>query len=148
MRLMSLALTPLVDGLPFGVRVTGICRSGLEQLETRQELVSAFERHGMLVFEDVEPSNEMQVALSTVFGPLKEHPLASVSRVDKNNLPGVVEIRTPANSGGVVDIGGKQPSRWLPWHFDHYYNNELNYAGVRRAVRIVDEGGITRFVDG
>src|ERR1700759_5688657 len=127
---MSLTLTPLSDTLPFGARAAGLSLAALGQPEIRQDLVRAFEERGMLVFEDVEPTNEMQVAVSTVFGPLKEHPLASVSRVDRDNLPGVVEIRTPANSGGVVEIGGKQLSHWLPWHFDHCYNNELNYAGV------------------
>jgi taurine dioxygenase len=39
-------------------------------------------------------------------------------------------------------------THWLPWHFDHCYNNELNRAGILRAVEIVEEGGITGFVDG
>ena len=39
-------------------------------------------------------------------------------------------------------------SQWLPWHFDHCYNNELNRAGVLRAVEVPPEGGKTGFVDG
>jgi len=48
----------------------------------------------------------------------------------------------------IVEINGKQLSQWLPWHFDHCYNNELNRAGVLRAVTIPPEGGLTGFADG
>jgi len=141
-------LRPLQEGLPFGVRVSGVTKQALDSPAVRHEIDEAFRKHGMIVFENIEPTNEMQVALSTVFGPLKEHPVASLARVDKDNMLGVIEIRTPPNSGGVVEIGGKQLAHWLPWHFDHCYNNELNYAGVLRAVKIVEEGGITGFTDG
>jgi taurine dioxygenase len=144
----GLDVGPLQQGLPFGVRIRGVTLGILESSATRRELASLFERHGMIVFEDVAPSDELQVALSTVFGPLKDHPVASLTRPGFNGAPGVVEIHTPANSGGVVEIGGKQLSHWLPWHFDHCYTNELNRAGVLRAALIVDEGGITGFTDG
>jgi taurine dioxygenase len=39
-------------------------------------------------------------------------------------------------------------SSWLPWHFDHCYNDQLNRAGVLRAVEVPPEGGLTGFVDG
>ncbi len=143
----ALDVYPLQEDLPFGVRIRGLRLDMLESPEVRQELVSLFENHGMIVFEEIESSDEMQVAVSTVFGPLKAHPIASLTRTDID-APGVVEIRTPANSGGVVELGGKQLSHWLPWHFDHCYTNELNRAGVLRAAMIVEEGGITGFTDG
>ena len=139
---------PLADGLSFGARIGGLTLGSLNDPELRAEINAVFEAKGMIVFEDVEPSNQMQIALSNVFGPLKEHPVKSVSRVDRDGLPGVVEIRSPAHSGGMVEFGGKQLSHWLPWHFDHAYNNELNRAGVLRATVIVEEGGITGFADG
>ena len=37
---------------------------------------------------------------------------------------------------------------YLPWHFDHTYNDELNRAGVLRAVVQAPEGGRTGFADG
>ena len=107
-----------------------------------------FEQHGLLLFEDVSQTDEMQLALSTVFGPLKEHPVAAIARVDGDRLPGVIEIRSRANAGGIVEVGGKQRTHWLPWHFDHCYNDELNRAGVMRSVERVEEGGLTGFVDG
>jgi taurine dioxygenase len=48
----------------------------------------------------------------------------------------------------VVEIEGRQLGQWLPWHFDHCYNNELNRAGVLRAIEIPTEGGMTGFADG
>ena len=88
----------------------------------------------------------MQVEVSTVFGPLKEHPSKATPRV--GNAPGVIEIRSEPNGNGVVEIDGRQLSSWLPWHFDHCYNDELNRAGVLRAVEVVPEDGRTGFVDG
>lgn len=138
---------PLQEGLPFGVRIGGLTRAILEDAAIRQEIDDLFIKHGMIVFEDVEQSDEMQLALSNCFGPLKEHPVKSLARVDSERLPGVITLNSKPGSG-IVEIDGKQVSHWLPWHFDHCYNDELNRAGVLRSVERVDEGGITGFVDG
>ena len=61
---------------------------------------------------------------------------------------GVIEIRHEPNEGGIVELDGRRLSQWLPWHFDHCYNDQLNRAGVLRAVEIPPEGGMTGFVDG
>ena len=139
---------PLQDGLSFGVRIAGLTRELASDAEIRDQVEALFWQHGVIVFEGVEQSDEMQIALSTIFGPLKEHPVKSLARVDSERLPGVIELHTKPFSGGVVEVNGKQVSHWLPWHFDHCYNDELNRAGVLRAVTIVDEGGITGFMDG
>jgi taurine dioxygenase len=139
---------PLAEGAPFGVRIGGITLEMTQDPAVRAEINALFHREGAIIFEDVEPSDEMQLALSDIFGPLKEHPVKSVARVDANAMPGVVQIRHPAGSGGVVEIGGQQLSHWLPWHFDHAYNDELNYAGILRATEIVEHGGLTGFADG
>ena len=144
----QLQVRPLAEGLPFGVRIGGVTREGLADAAVRREIDDLFVQHGMIVFENGESSNEMQVALSGCFGPLKDHPVKTVTRVDQDAMPGVVVIRSPANSGGVVDLAGRQLSHWMPWHFDHCYNDELNRCGVLRAVDIVEEGGITGFTDG
>lgn len=141
-------IRPLQEGLPFGIRLGGITRALLESAEVRSEIDRLFIEHGMIVFEGVEESDAMQLAISNCFGPLKEHPVKSLARVDGDRMPGVIELHTRPHSGGVVEVDGKQVSHWLPWHFDHCYNDELNRAGVLRAVKIVEEGGITGFVDG
>ena len=139
---------PLAPNLPFGVRIGGLTTKILEDAAVRKEIDDLFIEHGMIVFEGVENSDEMQLALSSCFGPLKEHPVKAVSRVDSDRMPGVVQIAARPDNGGVVEIAGKQLTHWLPWHFDHCYNDELNRAGVLRAMTIVDEGGITGFMDG
>lgn len=139
---------PLQDGLPFGVRIGGLTLDILKDAAIRKEIDDLFIKHGMIVFEGVENSDEMQLALSSCFGPLKEHPVKSVSRVDSDRMPGVVEIAARPDNGGIVEVEGKQLTHWLPWHFDHCYNDELNRAGVLRALEIVEEGGITGFMDG
>lgn len=139
---------PLEPHLPFGVRIGGLTVEILQDAAIRQEIDRLFVQHGMIVFEGVENSDRMQLALSSCFGPLKEHPVKAVARVDSDRMPGVVEIAARPDNGGVVEIAGKQLTHWLPWHFDHCYNDELNRAGVLRAMTIVEEGGITGFMDG
>lgn len=137
-------VSPLREGLPFGVRIGGLTRALTTDPATRAEINALFETHGMIVFEGIEASDDMQVALSRVFGELKPHPVVTPIGDD----PGVIEIKSPPNTGGIVEFGGRRLSHWLPWHYDHCYNDELNRAGVLRATQIVAEGGITGFADG
>jgi taurine dioxygenase len=146
--MISLDISPLREDLPFGVRIEGVTRENVEDVQIRQMLLAAFERHGLIVFAGVEPTSAMHIALSTVFGPLKDHPNPAVARVDRESMPGVIDMRHVPAEGGIVEIGGRRLSMWLPWHFDHCYNNELNRAGVLRALEIPPEGGCTGFVDG
>jgi taurine dioxygenase len=143
----SIEVKPLQDDLPFGARVRGATYAALEDAAVRQQLNDLFEERGMIVFEEVEPSSRMQVTISEVFGPLKDHPVASVERVDAKKYPGVITIRTDPKAG-IVEIDDQALMTWQPWHFDHSYNNELNRAGVLRADSIAPEGGRTAFADG
>ena len=138
---------PLQEDLPFGARIAGVTREILADEKAREELNRVFEERGVIVFEEVEPSSKMQVEISNVFGPLKDHPVKSVSRVDQDSMPGVIEIsNTP--TGGIVEVEGKPLMSWQPWHFDHSYNDELNRAGVLRSATVPPEGGLTGFADG
>lgn len=143
----TITYRPLRDDLPFGARVSGITRQALADDHSRRQLNDIFEARGMIAFEDVEPTSEFQVALSNVFGPLKEHPVKTVSRVDQDTMPGVIAI-TNTDVGGIVEIDGRKLMSWQPWHFDHSYNDELNRAGVLRSVTVPPEGGLTGFADG
>jgi taurine dioxygenase len=139
---------PLIPGRDFGARVTGLEFEQLADPEVAAELNALFERAGMVVFADVEPSARMHVALSNVFGPMKDHPSAAVPRVDQDGMPGVIDMVAAPEEGAGIEVGGTPLASWLPWHFDHAYNNELNRAGVLRAIEIPAEGGRTGFVDG
>jgi alpha-ketoglutarate-dependent taurine dioxygenase len=144
----NLKIRPLRDDLPFGSRIVGVTQELLQDPSIRDELNRVFEDRGLIVFEDVEPTNAMQVALSTVFGPLKDHPVHAVDLVDPETMAGAIEVASDPAKSDIVEIDGVRYSNWLPWHFDHCYNNELNRAGVLRVLQIAPSGGLTGFMDG
>jgi taurine dioxygenase len=145
---MAIRIEPLREDLSFGSRITGVTEAVLTDQSVRTEILRAFEERGLIVFSGVEPSNRLQVALSKVFGPLKLHPVKAVDKVDPEFMPGAIKITSDPSDADIVEIDGKPYSSWLPWHFDHCYNNELNRAGVLRAVEITPNGGQTCFTDG
>jgi taurine dioxygenase len=69
----------------------------------------------------------MQLALSDLFGPLQDHALRTMTRVDQELMPGVVEID---HEGNVYEIDGEKLSGWVPWHFDACYTKELNRGAL------------------
>jgi taurine dioxygenase len=143
----AIEVRALQDDLPFGARIGGVTSGNLGDESVRRQLNDVFEQRGMIVFEGVEPSGKLQVQLSEVFGPLKDHPVKLVERVDQTTMPGVITIRTDPNAC-IVEIDGERLMNWQPWHFDHSYNNELNRAGVLRPDTIASKGGATGFADG
>ena len=72
----------LRDDLNYGAIVEGVTYETLADPVIRAQLNEIFEDRGLIVFEGVEPSQKMHVAISIVFGPLKDHPTKSTSRVD------------------------------------------------------------------
>lgn len=141
-------VAPLAEHLGFGARVRGVTLAHLEDKAVRDELSALFEKVGLLLFEDVDPSGELQVAVSNLAGPLKDHLQQTVSRVDQDAMPGVIDMVNEPEACADIEIEGMHLSAWLPWHFDHCYNNELNRGGALRAIDIPPEGGMTGFVDG
>ena len=143
----------LRDNLSFGAIVEGVNWETLANDAVREELNAIFEDRGMIVFAGVEPSSKMQVALSKVFGPLKDHPTKTTARTAEDLAEGVIDMHykpsdNPNDVGGLVEINGQRLARFSPWHFDHCYNNELNRAGVLRAPINAPVGGRTGFADG
>jgi taurine dioxygenase len=143
----AITIRPIRADLPFGARVGGVTLTTIDDPAVCAQLVDAFERSGLLIFDDVEPSAQLQVAISTVFGPLKDHPSKQVARAD-GDLLGVIEMRYLPTKDGTVRIGGQELAQWLPWHFDHCYTDELNRGGVLRAIESTADGGMTGFTDG
>ena len=146
---MAIEFAPLQQDLPFGSRIRGVTRKNVTEEGNRQRIWQLFEQRGLLVFEEMEQSCEMQLALSTVFGPLKDHPVKAVARAREDLAPGIIDLDSRIDNGStIVELDGKLLHNWIPWHFDHSYNNELNRAGVLRPVVIAPEGGLTGFADG
>lgn len=144
----TLDVKPLREGLDLGVRIGGMTPEATRDPAIRSQINALFEDKGMIVFEGVEPTGAMHVALSDIFGSLKDHPSKAVPRVDQDSMPGVIDMQCKPHQNGQIRIDGKVRVQWLPWHFDHCYNNELNRAGVLRALDIPPEDGMTGFVDG
>ena len=118
----------------------GITHDDLGDAGLRAQINELFEEHGLLIFEGVEPSPKVQVAFSNVFGPLKDHPSQAVTRAEGDDMLGVIEMRHDPSEPGSVLVDGQVLSQWLPWHFDHCYNDELNRAGVLRVVEVPPVG--------
>src|SRR5262245_34343591 len=97
------AIEPLREDLPFGARISGVTSELLQQRRWRERLAETLVERGMIVFEDVEQTSKMQVEISNVFGPLKDHPVASVERVDQETMPGVIVISTDGG-GAKVEV--------------------------------------------
>lgn len=144
----------LRDDLSFGSIVEGATFETLADPEVRAELNAIFEDRGMIVFKGVESSDEMHLAISDVFGPLKDHPTKGTARVNDNAAIGVIDMHSmprdisDGDLRGLVEIDGRIVTRFSPWHFDHCYNDELNRAGVLRCKLNAPEGGRTGFADG
>jgi hypothetical protein len=140
---MSIEVRPLSDDLPFGARITGVTRENSRDAAVRAQINDVFTDRGMIVFEKVEPSNSMQVALSEVFGELEDHALSDVPMADD-------EIRgmTDFTYEDIFEVNGEKLSGFVPWHFDACYTDALNRGGILRALVISPEGGLTGFADG
>jgi len=151
----GISVSDLREDMSFGSVVSGLGWSNIEDEAIRQRLRDLFKQRGLLVFKDMEPSARMQVAVSRIFGPLKDHPTKGTPR-DENgeDVVGVIDMHyvpgadTGAYAGGRVEIDGVALTRFSPWHYDHCYNDELNYAGVLRSPVPAPERGRTGFMDG
>ena len=143
-----LTVNPLRDDLSFGARIAGLSLDALNDDAVREQLIAVLDEHGVLLFENVDPTSELHIALSRVFGSLKEIQAQVVARTEDDTPPTVIDIRHDPEDAGIVEIEGKQVSHWLPWHYDHCYNDTLWHAAVLRPVVIPAEGGLTGFVDG
>jgi taurine dioxygenase len=149
----GLSIRNLGESYSWGARVSGLGWHNIEDEALRAQLRQLFIERGFIVFEDMEPSPKMQVAVSTIFGPLKDHPTRNVPRADPDLAEGVIDMHHQprgdlGHDHGLVEYDGKRVISFLPWHFDHTYNDELNYAGVLRAVAQAPVGGRTGFTDG
>lgn len=150
----GLKIRDLGEQWSWGSRVDGVTWDNLYDADTRAELKALFEKRGFIIFENTDPSPKMQMELSKVFAPLKDHPTKSTARADKDadELLGMIDMHyTPPETpteAGLVEVNGKKLTSYLPWHFDHSYNDELNYAGVLRAVVAAPEMGRTGFTCG
>ncbi|MDQ4420329.1 TauD/TfdA family dioxygenase [Sphingobium sp. DEHP117] len=144
----------LAENLAFGSRIAGVTWDNIFDQAIRAQIIEIFETRGMIVFEGMDSTSKMQVELSKIFGPLKEHPSQSTPR-DKDAADaalGIIDMhykpRENPEEDCLVERNGRRIACYSPWHFDHCYNDELNRAGVLRAAIVAPEEGRTGFADG
>ncbi|HEX8056495.1 MAG TPA: TauD/TfdA family dioxygenase, partial [Novosphingobium sp.] len=110
----------------FGARIAGLNWDNIDDPAIRAQINAVFEDRGMIVFEDMESSAKMQVAVSKIFGPLKDHPTKATPRDEEtgDEAEGVIDMhydpkKGSNDAGGLVEIDGQVLARFSPWHFDH-----------------------------
>jgi taurine dioxygenase len=153
-KMTGIKVRKLEDHLNFGARIEGLNWDNIGDESVRADINQVFEDRGIIIFEGMEQTSSMQVELSTIFGPLKDHPTRSTPRDGETGdaALGVLDMHYRPTADPEDDIlverHGRRMARFSPWHFDHCYNDELNRAGVLRSTIIAPEAGRTGFVDG
>ena len=140
----KIIVKPLSDDLSFGARISGVTMDNVADADVGEEINATFWDRGMIVFEDMEPSNTMQVALSKVFGELEDHAIGEEMPLADDDVRGMTDF----DYLDIFDIGGEEISGWVTWHIDACYADKLNRGGILRALVISPEGGRTGFADG
>lgn len=141
----SLDIRPLGDEYTFGSRISGVTRDNIGDEAICQQLREVFEDRGVIVFEDMEPSEEMQLALSAVFGPSQDYAIKNMA-IENKRHPGLISLGTKRPN--IVEIEGRQIAGYVGWHFDACYVPKLNRAGLLRMEVNAPRDGMTGFVDG
>jgi len=139
----SLCVTPIADDIPFGAKVNGLDLESTYSPNIREQMNRLLEIHGLLIFENIQPTNCMQAAISEIFGDDQAHDVGS-QIPEGDNVKGFLD----SENDGVVEVDGVQVENFLPWHFDQCYAAKLTRGGILRALSIVPEGGLTGFSDG
>ncbi|MDG2004137.1 MAG: TauD/TfdA family dioxygenase [Novosphingobium sp.] len=144
----AIGIAPVQDGLPFGARVSGVSWDTIRDADVRAQLQRAFEEHGVLVCSDVDSTSEMQVEIASVFGPLRHHAMAEVSRADVGATATLMELHNHPEDQNVVELDGTPLAGRTPWHWDACYAPAIYRGGVLRALEMPSDGGQTGFADG
>jgi taurine dioxygenase len=145
----SIKHVPLSDEIPFGSLVTGLSLAALRDEETREQLRSIFEARGVVVFRQLDMSDELHLALAELFGPLQNYALPVSQRElsleeDRASKAQLLDLEIDSLS----EVDGRQVAGVLPWHFDSAYVGNINRGAVLRPVTIPPVGGETGFADG
>lgn len=143
----QLDIRPLSGDHPFGARISGVTLENAGDEDVRRQLLETFEDRGVILFEDVEQSEDMQFAISEVFGPSQDYAIRNFSAEDKKKK-GLITFSAEEGAATITEFGGRVIAGHVPWHFDACYAEKLNRAGVLRIVHNAPEEGMTGFCDG
>ena len=101
---MTYRIEQLSPELAFGKIVRGLQSADIANESVRTELRRAWINDGLLVFRDGEISDDFQVGLSLVFGPLERHPVREI-QVKAN--PDLIRLTSVPGDSTWVEIDGE-----------------------------------------
>lgn len=124
-----------------GARVHGVSLAEAPAGTLLEELETALEAHGVLIFPDQRDiTPEQQIAFSRTLGPLEKVELEHAL------LAGHPEIFVVGNTGEkLVTFSPSDPDGELEWHTDHIHREIPARASLLLAREIPEIGGDTLF---
>ena len=112
--------------------------------EVARALYDTWLEFGVLVFPRAGVSEEIQLALSRVFGELDVHPLEMLRVEGHEEIAPFGNLERP---GTVFIVDGERIGGYLYWHQDMAYTPNLCKGAMLRMLRIPARGGDTLFCD-
>ncbi len=140
---MSLTVTPLDN---VGVEVGGFdIREPIDDA-LRQELVSLWNEHAILLFRGQDLNPERQIEFSRMFGPLEMHPLKATTSAEYPELFTLVN-EPEKEKYNTAYYNGQPLVGKLDWHMDLHYTGKPNRGALLRSVVCAERDGMTGFGD-
>lgn len=133
---MALAFTPLQ---PFGLEVTGASGDRMADPKAAEEVRTALEEHGVLVYRHLHISDEDLVALSRLLGEVVS------AKTGEHRYPEIATITLdPAKTNAV--LARYRQGNFL-WHIDGATDELPQKATLLTAREVDPAGGDTEFVN-
>lgn len=123
-----------------GATVCGISLTVPPDAQTIDEIETALEKYGVLVFPDQDITPQQLIDFSAVFGPLE------LTELEKARMDGYEEIFVVGNVGkGLVSFSPENDEQELEWHTDHIHHKVAARASLLYAKEVPEIGGDTLF---
>ena len=129
---------------PIGATVSNLTMEDVADEAVRTRLREIWIDQGLIVFRGVE-GPELQIALSSIFGPCVAHPGKPMDGSKAH--PELVNVRYARQGGDIYEVDGVELGAWLPWHSDLVYVDKINHGGIIRPIQLSSRGGETGFID-
>jgi len=129
-----------------GVEVSGFDITAAVDDDLKQELISLWDEHAILVFRGQDVTPERQIEFSRIFGPLESHPLKATISPE---YPELFMLASDPEQEKYLTASyqGQTMVSKLDWHMDLHYTGKPNRGALLRAVVCAEEDGLTGFGD-
>lgn len=145
---MPITVTPLHP--MFAARIEGIDLTVLPSDETVEELRAAIDTHGVLVFPSEKLSEDQQIALACLFGPLEARNGIIQTGIKQRISERLVDISNIDDKGELLDRKNRRRMGSLGnqlWHTDSSFKATTAKYSLLHAHTVVSEGGETQYAD-